>query len=65
MTTNHASDGDQVAVQIGRAGGRRRRDEHQADDTAGRTVTNTNIATGNAKVGVQADTVEGVLIINF
>lgn len=66
MSTNHADGNDQVAVQIGRVGGRRRRDERQAaDDTAARVAVNVNVCSDTARVGLQADVVEGDVTINF
>ncbi|WP_320069561.1 hypothetical protein [Micromonospora sp. RTGN7] len=65
--TNRASGNDRIDVQAGQIHGRSEsskpaKDTTKDDDKPGRS---TNTVTGNARVGIQADTVTGPIRIQF
>lgn len=63
MARNVASGDDRVDLQVGKVGGKRPQDDGK-DTAKGRGKT-TNICTGNARVGVQTDVVNGDLTIRW
>ncbi len=64
MTTNHASNHDVVAVQVGRV---LDRDSNTSPKTTTKDEDKTqivkNVRSGNARVGRQADTIVGDIVI--
>ena len=59
---NIATGGDQVAVQAGQVGGRRGAGTPPASTQGGEPGRVVNVRAGNARVGVQADVIEGLTI---
>ncbi|MDP9798308.1 hypothetical protein J2S43_006820 [Catenuloplanes nepalensis] len=65
---NRASGNDSVDIQVGRvAESRTSKDKSKDKPTPGESgeMRNTNVTRGNARVGVQADTVSGPIVIRF
>lgn len=71
MATNHASGNDRVPVQVGRVAGRAKKPDSTSEQTTANqkptkdTGTPTNIRSGDARVGVQADVIVGDLVIRM
>ncbi len=65
-TENVASGNESVGAQVGRVlGGRRTSNTRRNTSGSSSTSTNTNIVSGNARVGCQADVINGNITITF
>ncbi|MFX0593485.1 hypothetical protein [Melissospora conviva] len=62
---NVASGNDVVAIQAGHIGGRSSKTAKPAADKNTEQVTTTNTRSGNARVGQQADSIDGGLDFRF
>ncbi|GAB7049513.1 hypothetical protein [Catenuloplanes indicus] len=62
-TRNVASGNDSIGVQVGRVVDSPASKDEKPGESGG--MRNTNVSKGNARVGVQADTVTGPIVIRF